>query len=192
MMNLTKLRPSTASDTDTKKTSRWFRAGSHRGEIDQILDLYWGGPERRITGLTLKIIGLNVVALVSLLIGVFSLGQYQNILIQSKDNGSGFDIRLSDFGLAKFANSSSSLTGDVNFLGTIAYCAPEQIMREELDHRADIYSLGLVVFELLTGRHAFHDFRKDAQALISKQLTSVPTSVREHNKNIAVELERAM
>ena len=115
-----------------------------------------------------------------------------NILVQTNANGNGFDIRLSDFGLAKFANSSSSLTGDVNFLGTIAYCAPEQIMREELDHRADIYSLGLVVFELITGSHAFHDFRKDAQALISKQLTSVPTSVREHNKNIAVELERAI
>lgn len=115
-----------------------------------------------------------------------------NILIQANENGSGFDIRLSDFGLAKFANSSTSLTGDTNFLGTIAYCAPEQIMREELDHRADIYSLGLVVFELLTGRHAFHESRKDAQALISKQLTTVPTSVREHNKNISVELERAI
>jgi serine/threonine protein kinase/tetratricopeptide (TPR) repeat protein len=115
-----------------------------------------------------------------------------NILVQANGNGSGFDIRLSDFGLAKFANSSSSLTGDTNFLGTIAYCAPEQIMREELDHRADIYSLGLVVFELLTGRHAFQESRKDAQALISKQLTTVPTSVREHNKNISVELERAV
>ncbi len=71
-----------------------------------------------------------------------------NILVQANANGNGFDIRLSDFGLAKFANSSSSVTGDVNFLGTIAYCAPEQIMREELVHRADIYSLGLVVYGL--------------------------------------------
>ncbi len=115
-----------------------------------------------------------------------------NILVQPNLDGSGFDIRLSDFGLAKFANSSSSLSGDVNFLGTIAYCAPEQIMREELDHRADIYSLGLVVFELLTGRHAFQEFRKDAQALISKQLTVVPSSLRQYNRNISVDLERTI
>ncbi len=115
-----------------------------------------------------------------------------NIMVNPKPDGKGFDIRLSDFGLAKFANSSSSLSGDVNFLGTIAYCAPEQIMREELDHRADLYSLGMVVFELVTGRHPFDEFRKDAQALISKQLTKVPSSVREFNKNLSVELERAI
>jgi len=115
-----------------------------------------------------------------------------NIMVHPRADGKGFDIRLSDFGLAKFANSSSSLTGDINFLGTIAYCAPEQIMREELDHRADLYSLGMVVFELLTGRHPFDESRKDAQALISKQLTRVPASVREFNKNLSVDLERAI
>jgi len=115
-----------------------------------------------------------------------------NIMVNPKPDNEGFDIRLSDFGLAKFANSSSSLTGDVNFLGTIAYYAPEQIMRDELDHRADLYSLGMVVFELVTGQHPFDEFRKDAQALISKQLTKVPSSVREFNKNLSVELERAI
>lgn len=78
------MKPSTALDTATRKTSRWFRAGSHRGEIDQILDLYWGGPERRITGLTVRIIGLNLLALIGLLFGVFSIGQYQTIVINSK------------------------------------------------------------------------------------------------------------
>lgn len=115
-----------------------------------------------------------------------------NIMVQRKTDGKGFDIRLSDFGLAKFANSSSSLTGDVNFLGTLSYCAPEQIMREELDHRADLYSLGMVVYEVLTGRHVFDEYRKDAQALVSAQLTKLPISARELNKNLSVELDRAI
>jgi tetratricopeptide (TPR) repeat protein len=115
-----------------------------------------------------------------------------NIMVQRKQDGKGFDIRLSDFGLAKFANSSSSLTGDVNFLGTLAYCAPEQIMREELDHRADLYSLGMVVYEILTGRHPFDECRKDAQALVSAQLNKTPTNAREFNKNLSVEAERAI
>jgi tetratricopeptide (TPR) repeat protein len=115
-----------------------------------------------------------------------------NIMVQRRLDGKGFDIRLSDFGLAKFANSSSSLTGDVNFLGTLAYCAPEQIMREELDHRADLYSLGMVAFEVLAGRHPYEEDRKDAQALISRQLTKVPSSIREFNRNLSVDLERAV
>lgn len=51
---------------------------------DQILDLYWGGPERRITGLTVRIIGVNAVALVILVIGMIYLGDYQKTLIAAK------------------------------------------------------------------------------------------------------------
>ncbi len=47
------------------------------------MDLYWGGPERRISRMTVRIIGINVAALVMLLIGVVYLGQYQNTLIES-------------------------------------------------------------------------------------------------------------
>ncbi|MCC7305344.1 MAG: stimulus-sensing domain-containing protein [Alphaproteobacteria bacterium] len=48
------------------------------------MDLYWGGPERRITGLTLRIIAVNATALVTLLFGIIYLGQYQNALIEAK------------------------------------------------------------------------------------------------------------
>lgn len=51
---------------------------------DQILDLYWGGPERRITGLTLRIIGVNAVALVILVFGMIYLGDYQKTLVAAK------------------------------------------------------------------------------------------------------------
>lgn len=84
MTDSIKSKPSTESDTDTRKNSRWFRTGESRGEIDQLFDLYWGGPERRITGLTVRIIAVNALALLSLLIGILYLGQYQTRLIEAK------------------------------------------------------------------------------------------------------------
>ncbi|MFK7838842.1 MAG: ATP-binding protein [Bdellovibrionales bacterium] len=77
-----------AQDTDSPKTkSRWFRYVSKQPdlpELDHIFDLYWGGPERRITSLTLKIISVNMIALIMLLFGVLYLGQYQNSIIETK------------------------------------------------------------------------------------------------------------
>lgn len=56
----------------------------HPRELDQILDLYWGGSERRITGLTVRIIAVNAIALLILMLGILYLGQSQNRLIEAK------------------------------------------------------------------------------------------------------------
>ncbi len=73
------------SDTGTKKSNRWLRASSsNRGEIEQLLDLYWGGKERRITGLTIRIIGVNIIAVLALVFGVIYLGKYHSTLINAK------------------------------------------------------------------------------------------------------------
>lgn len=84
MKILTKSKRSTGSDINTKKSSRWFRLGSHRGEIEYLFDLYWGGKERRITGMTLRIMGVNAIAVIALIIGVVYLGQYHAQLIAGK------------------------------------------------------------------------------------------------------------
>jgi two-component system sensor histidine kinase ChvG len=80
-------KPSTESDTDIKKHSA-FRLGAPRStdlpQLDALMDLYWGGPERRITGITVRIIGVNAIALIFLLIGVLYMGQYQRSLIEAK------------------------------------------------------------------------------------------------------------
>ncbi len=81
---MTKSKPSTESDTESKKPSRWVRIGQRDGEFEQLFDFYWGGTEGRITGLTLRIIAVNAIALLSLMLGVLYLGEYQNRLIQSK------------------------------------------------------------------------------------------------------------
>src|SRR5581483_2712627 len=61
---------------------------------------------------------------------------------------------LSDFGLAK-RTSSAGMTRTGSFLGSVDYCAPEQIHGQPLDGRADIYSLGGVAFNCLAGQPPF-------------------------------------
>ncbi|NYJ05811.1 serine/threonine-protein kinase [Petropleomorpha daqingensis] len=65
------------------------------------------------------------------------------------------EAMLTDFGIAKDAALASPLTQTGVVLGTFAYSAPEQINGGPMDGRADVYSLGAVLFELLTGRKAF-------------------------------------
>ena len=59
---------------------------------------------------------------------------------------------LTDFGLTKRRESVSGLTKTGQFLGTVDYAAPEQFEGKPLDRRADVYSLGCVAFECLTGK----------------------------------------
>jgi serine/threonine protein kinase len=61
-------------------------------------------------------------------------------------------VRLMDFGLAKFLADDGAVTADGRLVGTFRYMAPEQILGEGLDARADLYSLGVILYELLTGR----------------------------------------
>ncbi len=70
----------------------------------------------------------------------------RNVLFDAKGRA-----YLTDFGLAKMVEPSLSLTAS-GIVGTPAYMSPEQAQGEKLDHRSDIYSLGLIVFECLTGR----------------------------------------
>jgi hypothetical protein len=62
---------------------------------------------------------------------------------------------LSDFGLTRLAGSDTSLTDSGQWIGTVEYCSPEQLRGERTDARADVYSLGCVLFAALTGRPPF-------------------------------------
>ena len=70
---------------------------------------------------------------------------------------------LSDFGIAKHASSVSGLTATGQLVGTLSYVSPEQIEDRPVDGRTDIYSLGCVLFECLTGRPAF---KKEADVAV--------------------------
>ena len=76
-----------------------------------------------------------------------------NILIQAI---SGRDhVYLTDFGLTRHVEGSAALTGTGAFLGTIDYVAPEQARGERVDARTDVYSLGCVLFQALSGSVPF-------------------------------------
>jgi hypothetical protein len=64
-------------------------------------------------------------------------------------------VKLMDFGLAKFLAEDSSVTAAGRIVGTYRYMAPEQLLGERLDGRSDLYSLGVMLYELLAGRPPF-------------------------------------
>src|SRR3954452_3487484 len=73
-------------------------------------------------------------------------------------------VYLTDFGLARRDGSSTALTTTGQWMGTPDYAAPEQIDGYELDARTDVYALGCVLFEALTGSPPFGDRARMAKA----------------------------
>jgi serine/threonine-protein kinase len=71
------------------------------------------------------------------------------LVIQPEDESYGELVKILDFGIAKLLQSDGAQTH--SFMGTLAYCSPEQMEGKELDKRSDIYSLGVMMFEMLTG-----------------------------------------
>src|SRR3954454_3919895 len=86
---------------------------------------------------------------------------------------------LTDFGIAKIAESPLRLTGSATIIGTPEYLAPEQSRGSMLDHRADVYGMGVLLFELLTGEVPFEG--ESALDIILRHLTDPvprPSEVR--------------
>ena len=96
-----------------------------------------------------------------------------NIMLEGDDER----VLVTDFGIAKAAAvSASDLTGTGIAIGTPAYMSPEQATGEpDIDHRADLYSLGVVAFQMLTGRLPFT--APTTLGLIAKQATEDPPKV---------------
>lgn len=91
---------------------------------------------------------------------------------------------LADFGLAKMQHSSSpNLTVPGQVLGTMAYAAPEQIQEGKIDTRVDIYSLGIVLYELLTGKLPFEG--ETTFDLLMARLTDPPIPLLQANPDLS-------
>jgi serine/threonine protein kinase len=86
-----------------------------------------------------------------------------NILVERGADDEPDHVYLADFGITKHSRSRSGLTATGQLVGTIDYIAPEQIQGKPVDGRADIYSLGCVVYECITGRVPF---QKDLDAAV--------------------------
>jgi serine/threonine-protein kinase len=94
--------------------------------------------------------------------------------------------KITDFGLA---GATAGIAGHEARAGTPQYMAPEQIQGKELDERTDIYSLGLVLYELFTGKRAFADRNLDDLARVR---SSTPTSPSAHISGLDPSIERAI
>jgi streptogramin lyase len=99
-----------------------------------------------------------------------------NILIAGRPDRP--HVYLTDFGLTKRAASASGLTRTGQFVGTIDYVAPEQIQDTQVDGRADVYAMGCVLFETLTGRVPYQ--AEGDVAKLYAHLSTPPPVVSEH------------
>jgi tetratricopeptide (TPR) repeat protein len=107
----------------------------------------------------------------------------ENILVASDDTP-----KITDFGLARDTNASAMThAGRGGFLGTLLYAAPEQIQGRSLDHRADLYAFGMLLYRLLTGETAFGD--RDVGQIVLAQLRERPRAPSTINPAIPVNLE---
>jgi serine/threonine-protein kinase len=97
---------------------------------------------------------------------------------------------LGDFGLAKMTEASVKLTGSGVGVGTPAYMSPEQGQGADLDHRADVYSLGVILFEMLTGRIP-HD-AETPFAIVLRRVTEPLPLPRTINPDIPEPVERVI
>jgi serine/threonine protein kinase len=96
-------------------------------------------------------------------------------------------ILLSDFGLAKYTFESKDLTGSGMIIGTPSYLSPEQAEGRPVDARADIYSLGVVIYEMVTGRVPFA--ADTPMGVIFKHIYEPLPQPRRHNPNLPREAE---
>ena len=94
-------------------------------------------------------------------------------------------VKVTDFGIACLENSAQTLTQEA--LGSVHYISPEQARGDRTDARSDIYSAGVVLYEMLTGRLPFEG--DSAVSVAIQHLSSIPLAPREINPDIPEQLE---
>jgi serine/threonine protein kinase len=107
----------------------------------------------------------------------------ENVMIDAQGN-----VKIMDFGIARSMEAVTRLTGSM--VGTPAYMAPEQVGGKAVDYRTDIYSLGLILYEIFTGAQAFQ--AENAVAVALKQMRESPIPPHEIEPMIPVPIERAI
>jgi hypothetical protein len=149
--------------------------------LRSVLNRFGGLPQRKATDLALQICsGLKEAHAQGI---VHRDLKPENVMIDGQGN-----VKIMDFGIARSMEAGTRLTGSM--VGTPAYMAPEQVAGKPVDYRTDIYSLGLILYEMFTGVPAFSADNSIAIAL--KQMREDPPPPHEIEPNIPVGTERAI
>ncbi len=99
-------------------------------------------------------------------------------------------VKVMDLGVARLAEEAVRLSQTGAFVGSVLYGAPEQFRRGDLDGRADLYGLGLTLYELATGRHPFAD--DDVRAAIQRQMHDKARPAAELNPQLSPFFEEVL
>ncbi|HEX9581780.1 MAG TPA: protein kinase [Gemmatimonadales bacterium] len=116
----------------------------------------------------------------------------ENVMLVPQPDGTDRAVVM-DFGLAKENRSGSGLaklTATGIILGTPEFMSPEQIRGKDLDARSDVYALGIMGFEMFTGRLPFQG--RNAQEMMIARLRGQPTALRQLRPELSPRLEKAM
>jgi serine/threonine-protein kinase len=114
----------------------------------------------------------------------------ENVYLEQRPGDPEF-VKILDFGIAKVMRGEGldphapQLTATGQTLGTLEYMSPEQLMGKQLDGRSDVYALGVVAYELMTGRLPFPDAKGPA-GLITAQLKQTPKKVSEARPDLPI------
>jgi serine/threonine protein kinase len=111
-----------------------------------------------------------------------------NIMVVGEEGAE--TIKLMDFGIARLRDvaTTSRLTRPDVIMGTPAYMAPEQAEGKEISERTDIYALGIVFYEMLSGQVPFK--APTAAAVLLKQVQEIPVPLRKLRREVPTEIER--
>jgi len=118
----------------------------------------------------------------------------ENLFITKDDR-----VKILDFGLAKLRETDTSIHGSEDatrkaltdpgmVMGTAGYMSPEQVRGQMIDHRSDIFSFGVILYEMITGRRAFQE--ESLAETMSAIVKDEPQEMTESNPNISPALER--
>jgi serine/threonine-protein kinase len=156
---------------------------------------------RREAGLAMRLDHPNVCPILRLgetedgliyLVMPFLQGELENVMLEPNDDGTERAV-IMDFGLAKDKRSlpgMQKLTATGVILGTPEFMSPEQVRGKPLDARSDVYSLGILAFEMLTGKLPFEG--RNPQEMMIARLRGTPISVLEYRPDLPPKLAKAL
>jgi serine/threonine protein kinase len=113
-----------------------------------------------------------------------------NFMVTHNTTDAPFNVKILDFGLAKYLDAPQPQSIDHlnSLMGSVHYMAPEQFLRLPIDHRTDLYSLGCIFYEAVTGHPAFDG--ENVTDLIEAHLKRTPHPIKQLRRDMSPRLER--